>query len=137
MKIKTSELIGPALDWAVAKCEGVEVQYCPSYCYTDIDEDGLRNAYEPSTSWKDGGPIIEREGVGVYRECKANISAGFVWSYVAGVIWEAIIGVYYVGAHEGSQQGVRIVGPTPLIAAMRCYVASKLGDEIEIPEELK
>ncbi len=28
-------------------------------------------------------------------------------------------------------------GPTPLIAAMRCYVASKLGDEIEIPEELK
>lgn len=28
-------------------------------------------------------------------------------------------------------------GPTPLIAAMRCYVASKLGDEVEIPEELK
>jgi hypothetical protein len=27
-------------------------------------------------------------------------------------------------------------GPTPLIAAMRCFVASKLGDEIEIPKEL-
>jgi hypothetical protein len=27
-------------------------------------------------------------------------------------------------------------GPTPLIAAMRCYVASKLGDAVEIPEEL-
>jgi hypothetical protein len=27
-------------------------------------------------------------------------------------------------------------GPTPLIAAMRCYVASKLGDYIDIPEEL-
>jgi hypothetical protein len=27
-------------------------------------------------------------------------------------------------------------GPTPLIAAMRCYVASKLGDEVEIPSEL-
>jgi len=27
-------------------------------------------------------------------------------------------------------------GPTPLIAAMRCYVASKLGDEVEIPQEL-
>jgi hypothetical protein len=27
-------------------------------------------------------------------------------------------------------------GPTPLIAAMRCYVASKLGDEVELPEEL-
>ena len=29
-----------------------------------------------------------------------------------------------------------IHGPTPLIAAMRCYVASKLGDEVEVPEEL-
>lgn len=27
-------------------------------------------------------------------------------------------------------------GPTTLIAAMRCYVASKLGDEVEVPEEL-
>jgi hypothetical protein len=27
-------------------------------------------------------------------------------------------------------------GSTPLIAAMRCYVASKLGDEVEIPKEL-
>ena len=27
-------------------------------------------------------------------------------------------------------------GPTPLIAAMRCYVASKLGDEVEVPVEL-
>lgn len=26
--------------------------------------------------------------------------------------------------------------PPPLIAAMRCYVASKLGDEVDIPEEL-
>jgi hypothetical protein len=31
----------------------------------------------------------------------------------------------------------RSSGPTPLIAAMRCYVASKLGDEIEIPENLR
>ena len=28
-------------------------------------------------------------------------------------------------------------GPNPLIAVMRCYVASKLGDEVNIPEELK
>jgi hypothetical protein len=28
-------------------------------------------------------------------------------------------------------------GPTALVAAMRCYVAACLGDEIEIPEELK
>ena len=27
-------------------------------------------------------------------------------------------------------------GPTPLIAAMRCFVASKLGDEVDVPDEL-
>jgi hypothetical protein len=32
-------------------------------------------------------------------------------------------------------------GPTPLIAAMRCYVASKFGDDlvlfkVEVPDEL-
>ena len=32
---------------------------------------------------------------------------------------------------------VEITGPAPLVAAMRCYVANKLGDEVEIPEELK
>lgn len=30
-----------------------------------------------------------------------------------------------------------LIGPTPLIAAMRCYVASKLGDNVEIPEKLR
>lgn len=27
-------------------------------------------------------------------------------------------------------------GPTPLIAICHCYVASKLGDEVDVPEEL-
>jgi hypothetical protein len=35
------------------------------------------------------------------------------------------------------KHNIQTDGPTPLIAAMRCYVASKLGDEIDIPEELK
>jgi hypothetical protein len=30
-----------------------------------------------------------------------------------------------------------VYGPTPLIAAMRCFVSSRLGDEVEIPKELK
>ena len=29
-----------------------------------------------------------------------------------------------------------VYGPTALIAAMRCYVASKLGEEVDVPEEL-
>ena len=38
---------------------------------------------------------------------------------------------------QGWKQLLKHLGKTKLIAAMRCYVASKLGDEVEIPEELK
>jgi hypothetical protein len=40
-----------------------------------------------------------------------------------------------IGQHDTANDFAQ--GPTPLIAAMRCYVASQLGDEVEVPEELK
>ena len=65
-----------------------------------------------STDWALAGPIIEREGITVRRYTDA--------------LWDASIGrLDYVAD-----------GPTPLIAVMRCYVASKLGDEVEVPDEL-
>jgi len=72
---------------------------------------GLTDDERYSTDWAQGGPIIERE--------KLNIEP---ISNINGDQWVSD-GVWY--------------GPTPLIAAMRCYVASKLGDKVEIPEELK
>jgi len=65
-----------------------------------------------STDWAQGGPIIERERIDVLYEHDLR--------------WIAV-----------PQKGIESYGPTPLIAAMRCYVASKLGDEVEIPEGLK
>ena len=94
--MKTSGLTGAALDWAVAKCEGVDLTH------------GLTDDERYSTNWAQGGPIIEREGMGVFK-----------LGYVRG--WAS-----------GFQSG-----PTPLIAAMRCYCCAVLGDEVEIPEELK
>lgn len=105
MKIKTSELQGAALDWAVAKC-----------LYGDDIPAGFA-AY--STDWAQGGPIIEREKIGF-------------WSYTLDEDGNENPG-WYAETFEGAVAD----GPTPLIAAMRCYVASKLGDEVEIPEELK
>ena len=128
--MKVSELTGHALDWAVAKCEGLleprerygkmvpsvvlDMEYwsngdpmvrlnpCPDVYY--------RAEYDPSTNWQHGGPIIGRENICLWSE---------------GHDWEA------------SHYGEHIVwAETPLIAAMRCYVASKLGDEVEIPAEL-
>lgn len=102
--MKTSELQGAALDWAVAKAERRTIDY-------------FRGIYKPSTDWAQGGPIIEREKVDLSWDVELAHKDGW---------WRAEIDAI----HEGD-------GPTPLIAAMRCYVASKLGDEIEVPDELK
>ena len=66
-----------------------------------------------STDWEQAGQIIERERI--------TIDAS-----QHGRLWVARKGV-----------NEPIIGPTPLIAAMRCYVASKLGNELDIPAELE
>ena len=122
--MKTSELTGIALDWAVAKCKYPELVWGSSI--------GIHHAshqiviphlpepqcyWNPSTNWAQGGPIIERERIAVdYRDT-------FDW-------WVAYV-------NGGTDEEYGCTGPTPLIAAMRCYVASTLGDDVEIPEELK
>ena len=111
MRVKTNELTGAALDWAVTKIEAerklftIYPQYITPY----------------STDWAQGGPIIEREGISL--ACRPKDARG---------LWCAVLGPnrFLSPDFEG-------YGPTPLIAAMRCYVASTLGDEVEIPEELK
>jgi hypothetical protein len=80
-------------------------------------EEFVEDEFEPSENWADGGPIIEREKIGLKY-------TGAAMEFVAWVNGE----LSTVHDHYG---------PTPLIAAMRCYVASKMGDEIELPEGLK
>lgn len=104
--MKTSELTGAALDWAVARCEGDQL----------CKEGGIGLSY--SIDWLAGGPIIEREGIGLDQ-------------YADYPRWQA-----FTPAPEQPSGHCVCLGPTPLIAAMRCYCCSKLGDEIEIPEEL-
>lgn len=120
--MKTAELIGPALDWAVAKCEGYSSEQALDIIYCD----SAALAY--STDWAQGGPIIEQEGIDLYCNTIAQPNhADQAWRTGS---WRARI-------CSMGRKGEMAYGPTPLIAAMRCYVASKLGDEIEIPEELK
>jgi hypothetical protein len=129
MQIKTSELTGAAFNWAVAKCEGVPnihiVKKPGKVCiYGEIA--GVDFPYQPSTDWSQGGPIIERE--------KFTVMYDDDWKYDPtdpednGERWMADNGDSYYNPTQ--------YGATPLIAAMRCYVASKLGDDINIPEEL-
>jgi hypothetical protein len=95
--MKTSELTGKALNWAVGKAEGLDGWLAPvNYC----------------GKWEQGGPIIEREGIRI--EYAADPEK-----------WCACI-----------MADQEVYGPTALIAAMRCYVASKLGSEVDVPKEL-
>ena len=124
MKIKTSELQGSALDWAVAKCEGATEEWrsgapflwdgvpCIRMYEHDVD-------YTPSTNWALAGPIIEREWLDVTpwpNESREDMR-------------------WHCQQHDTANDFAQY-GPTLLIAAMRCFVASKMGDDVEIPEEL-
>ena len=135
--MRTNQLTGHALNWAVAKAEGGNV-YRPrlgrpadwdkeAYLKDGSDDRWVVRVenpkvahfvdwtYNPSGDWMQGGPIIEREHIGLWSE---------------GYDWEAKI---QTGAGEWL---VEWDEESPLVAAMRCYVARQLGDEVEIPKEL-
>lgn len=112
--MKVSEASSAALDWMVAKCEGLEPHIEPTFDGTVIlIGSHSPTDYFPSTDWAQAGPIIEREGI-----CTAKITK-----------------TYWLASPDMESPN-DVSGPTLLIAAMRCYVASKLGDEVEVPEEL-
>lgn len=121
--MRTSELDGLALDWAVSLCEGIPVDdlnACVEGGWVELDGEIVNwGLNEYSNSWAFAGPIIELERIGIITiDGTSN--------------WRA----FSTHNKPWAQQCHR-EGPSPLIAAMRYYVASKLGDEVEIPEELK
>ena len=105
--MKTSDLIDEALNWAVDKALNLNTPY------NSWGQKGKVPAY--STDWSHGGPIFALAIDKYIRVLDADKS----WVFVA----------YTYEMHMGA-------GSTPLIAAMRCFVASKLGNNIDIPEEV-
>jgi hypothetical protein len=122
MKVKTSEAKDQVLNYLVAKCEGKTKLYqirrgdsrVIDTDHPEYFEQYKRQHDEYSTDWAQGGPIIEREGIQLY----------------------GVTRTHYGCIHRTRHKHYVADGPTPLIAAMRCYVASKLGDEVEVPDEL-
>jgi hypothetical protein len=100
--MNVDELSGAALDWAVAKCEGYFDMGMASVHDGVADVFYFGEAWTPSTDWSQGGPIIEREGLTITHQQNR---------------WAA-----------QTDDDLFAFGPTPLIAAMRCYVASKQGE---------
>lgn len=129
-KVKVSELIGPALDFAVARCQGEPIVFDPMnfgikppggyWIWNDKDPITkaprymqIGSTYSPSTKWEQAGPIIELECIGIW--------------------WDGAWHAKYDGCEPSEVQDDC---KSPLVVAMRCLVASYLGAEVEIPEEL-
>lgn len=135
--IKVSEASGAVLDWLVAKCEGEgirveggKVRFALSQFMPDYD------LYSPSTDWGQGGPIKEREGIATRR------SKGKWYAMLSSDLGDGERAQWckftFIGVPKGASTSRRCLfdGETELQAAMRCYVASKLGDTAEVPDEL-
>ena len=138
------ELQGAALNWAVAKAIGITddrivlqrrvqlpgervVRYPASVSVRWLSRsetpptvwEFCAQRYEPSTNWGVGGPISE--GAKIWgRYISADDPSQSRWEAISG--WFPRI--------------IQCIGPTELIAKMRCFVSMKLGDAIDIPDEL-
>lgn len=116
--VRVSEATNPQLNWLVAKCEGAQGFRFDGRRWRVLfggAEEYLGNL-DYTASWSLMGQIIERE-----RICLRDTGDD------SDLMWEA--------DDQRDTRG-KYRGPTPLIAAARCYVASTLGDVVEVPEEL-
>lgn len=127
IKVKTAELTGQALDWAVAQVvqpEGFVLRMDPEYDppepvlgivmdASDLENSWLKTGWSPSTDWSQGGPLIDEHDVWLSDYDGACVAS-----------CEPHFGRYI---QEGN---------TNLVAICRAVVATKLGDEVEVPQEL-
>ena len=122
-----ASLEGAALDWAVAKClpdDTVRIYFEEETGEKLFLDDWEVPEFSPSTDWAQGGPIIEQEGIAL--DCLRTCFVIDSWVAASEMVREG----------DYDSPVIKFTGPTPLVAAMRCYVASKLGDEIKVPDEL-
>ena len=131
MIVNTHDLNDAALDWAVCMANGLKpddikidcASYRPAHLWRRLrDEDGTLNGrymtgtdLMPSRHWESGGPLIDKARITTRTDTR-------------GGDWVAFL--------DGERVTARAVGSTALVAAMRCFVASKLGDTVEVPKEL-
>ena len=139
MKVKVAEASDVVLDYMVAMCNGKGIEFdCPSDPWLTVDGivDQPLHSYTPSTDWAQGGPIIERKRISMLFDAGSACreSAWFATpddqQVSHGYEGENFDPAFMVYEADGCY------GPTALVAAMRCLVTSRLGEEVEVPDEL-
>lgn len=128
MRIKTSDLTGAALAYMVNVCEG----FTPKFARNSFGCMVLLNGIDP-LGWNEGGPIIDREGISLrpIRKAGHELDGQCLAAYDHGNTGTM---VHWVKRTDWPKH--YFIGPTPPIAGMRCFVASRLGEVVDVPEEL-
>ena len=117
------DLEGAELDYWVGQVEGIKVdliiddEHLINGCY-HLDGNDYAMQYSPSTNWQQGGGLIEKYRVELNTGCTGDHH------------WLATIFNYGSKTSEGlivAKERDKSI----LVAAMRCIVASKYGDEVE------
>lgn len=134
MKVKTSELTGAALDWAVAIAEGYEPdrpqdgQVKKGSDYRVVGPCNSQFRYSPSIDWRQGGPLL------------ANLMTSGQWGITPFTDGQIMISntnsdcLPYNGDWE--QASINAFGDNLLIATCRAIVTSEIGEEVDIPDSL-
>jgi hypothetical protein len=114
---RVDELEGALLDAAVARCFGQPASAAYVAGMQDLyGKNWPMVGFAPSSEWDHGGPIIERE----------RIAIAWTLSDWSASHWQD-------AAHFRGHIMTR--GATPLVAAMRAYVVSKFGEEVDLASE--
>lgn len=115
IEVRVSNLVGAALDWAVAKAEAVPVFIDHQGWVRKLPDD--TSAWRPSWNWTQGGPLFDKHLGSAHHNSHLEDDS---CRYSAGP----------AGA------GIWLYGPTALVAFCRTLVITKLGDIVQVPKEL-
>lgn len=124
--MNTAELVGNALDWAVAQAIGKDVAVSRQYAdggrrvvvWYHHGRNGIDGrSYCPSEHWSDGGPLLKEYAIGFVGIATQS-----------GGAWRA-----FSSPEDKSYEGI---GPDHLVAACRLVVGAELGETVEVPEQL-
>lgn len=127
--VKVRELIGLALDWAVANClgwSGYETDEIDGKVFR-ISPQGFRCDWRVEDNsfcedWALAGPVIAEKRVNLHFCRDLRDRNGL---YIHAEMETHSFHGYWIGDHD-----------KPLVATMRCFVASKQGEHIEVPVHL-
>lgn len=119
MKMLTQELTGMPLRWALAQCCDQAVYWHPQDKALYMGEGSGDVEYAPDTNWDLGGPLFEAH---IQAHDQRGENYFYCWTSKSFAL--------------GQMKGTWATGPTLLVAAGRCIVASKMGPSIEVPDYL-